>query len=103
MNKFITLFERIGIGEKTARIYLDLLAHGDASIAEICKRTSLHRPEVYRFLPFLTEERLIEEILHGKRTLYRALSPIRIEEMIHEFEKRNAPLVSELRDKYEKL
>ena len=103
MNKFITLFERIGIGEKTARIYLDLLEYGDSSIADICKRTSLHRPEVYRFLPFLIEEKLIEETIEWKRNLYKARSPERIEEMIHEFEKRNAPLVSELRDKYEKL
>lgn len=103
MNRFITLFERLGIGEKTARIYLDLLEYGDSSIADIVKRTSLHRPEIYRFIPFLIEEELVEETLHGKRTLYRALSPNRIEQLIQEFEKHNTPLVNELKNKYGKL
>lgn len=103
MNKFIILFERIGIPEKTARIYLDLLDHGESSIADICKRTTLHRAEVYRAIPFLKEEKLIEETILWKRNLYRALSPDRIEAMIHEFEKRNTPLVSELKNKYDTL
>ena len=63
MDKFITLFERIGISEKTARIYLTLLEHGTSSIADICKRGVLHRAEVYRAIPYLREERLIEETI----------------------------------------
>lgn len=103
MNKFITLFERIGIPEKTARIYLDLLDHGNSSIAEICQRTALHRPEAYRALPFLVEEQLVRENTKWKRMFYSALSPARIEEMTRDFEKRSLPLIDLLRNKYENL
>ena len=103
MDKFITLFERIGISEKTARIYLTLLECGTSSIADICQSAWLHRAEVYRAIPYLKEERLIEEVIRWKRSLYKALPPDRIEYMIREFEKRNTPLVSELQEKYEKL
>lgn len=103
MNKYITLFERLGIPEKTAKIYLDLLEHGTSSIAEISRRTTLHRPEIYRAIPLLTEETLIREVTRGKRTLYTALSPERIDEMIREFERRNTPLIGELMRQYERL
>lgn len=103
MEKYIKLFEKLGIWEKMTRIYLDLLEYGTSSIADICQRTDLHRPEVYRSLPFLIESVLIRELTKWKRTLYAALPPERIEDMIREFEKRNTPLVSELRAKYDKL
>jgi sugar-specific transcriptional regulator TrmB len=70
MNKFILLFERLGIPEKTARTYLDLLEHGTSSIAEICLRTGLHRPEAYRILPHLMELGLVKETVRGKRKSY---------------------------------
>jgi sugar-specific transcriptional regulator TrmB len=62
MEKYIKLFERIGIREKMTRIYLDLLEYGTSSIADICQRTELHRPEIYRSLPFLIESALIREL-----------------------------------------
>ena len=84
-------------------VYLDLLEHGTSSISEIARRSGLHRIEIYRALPYLSEEKLITEITRGKRTLYRPLAPDRIEEMIRDFERRNAPMVDELKGKYEKL
>lgn len=103
MNTFLTLFERIGIPEKVARIYLDLLDHGGSSIADICQRTELHRPEVYRALPYLIEEKLVREYIKWKRNFYNALSPVRIEEMARDFEKRSAPLIDQLKNKFENL
>ncbi len=103
MEKYIQLFEKLGIPEKTARIYLTLLEHGTLSISDICNKWNLHRPEVYRALPLLEEEKLIQGTIKWKRTLYRALSPERIEELIRDFERKNAPIVSELRQKYENL
>ncbi len=103
MDKFITLFQRLGIPEKTARIYLDLLTYGSSSISEMSLRTTLHRPEIYRSLPFLIEERLIEETLRWKRSFYKALSPDRIEALIREFEQKNEPIVAELKNQYERL
>lgn len=102
MDKFLTLFHRIGIPEKTAKIYLDLLEYWSSSISDISKRTTLHRPEIYRFLPFLIEEHLIEEIMKWKRALYKALSPHRIEELVHEFERKNEPIIKELKNQYER-
>ncbi len=103
MEKYIKLFERLGIGEKISRVYLDLLEHGTSNIAEIWRRTWLHRVEVYRAIPLLEEEKLIISIKKWKRTFYRPLSPEHIDEMIRDFERRNSPLTLELMGKYEKL
>lgn len=103
MEKYIQLFEKLGIPEKTARIYLTLLEYGTLSISDICSQWGLHRPEVYRALPLLEEEKLIQTITKGKRTFYRALSPERIEELIRDFERKQTPIISELRQKYENL
>lgn len=102
MEKFLRLFERLGISEHGATLYLDLLEHGTSSVSDIAKRTGLHRVEIYRVLPLMKWEQLITEIPRGKRVLYRALSPERIEALIRDFERRNSPLLDELKDKYEK-
>jgi hypothetical protein len=49
------------------------------------------------------EEHLVEENIKWKRTFYKALSPDRIEVLIHEFEKKNEPIVKELKNQYERL
>jgi sugar-specific transcriptional regulator TrmB len=103
MEKYIKLLERLGIGEKISRVYLDLLEHGTSSIADVSRRSELHRIEVYRAIPYLEEEKLITPIQRGKRTLYRPLSPEGIHDMIRDFERRNAPVMDELMNKYEKL
>lgn len=103
MDKYILLLNRLGMTEKAAKIYLKLLEHGTASISEICQRTELHRPEVYRNIPILIEKSLIEEVIRGKRTFYKAGSPDHIESLIHDFESRSKPLISELQNQYEKL
>lgn len=56
MEKYIQLFEKLGIGEKISRVYLDLLEHGTSTIADITKRSWLHRVEVYRALPILRKK-----------------------------------------------
>lgn len=53
MEKFLRLFERLGISEHGARLYLDLLEHGTSSVSDIAKRTGLHRVEIYRVLPLM--------------------------------------------------
>lgn len=103
MDKFINLFKKLWVSEHASILYLDLLEHGTSSIADIVKRTTLHRPEVYGAIPFLEESRLISLVSKGKRTYYQAGSPERIEDMIRDFEKKNSSLVSLLREKYEKL
>lgn len=103
MDKYIKLFERLGIGEKIARVYLYLLEYGTSNITDITKRTGLHRIEVYRAIPLLEEEKLITSLLRWKRTLYRPLSPERIYELIRDFERRNAPIMDDLMMQYEKL
>ncbi len=55
MNNYQALLTKLGIPEKAAIIYIDLLDHGRSSPSQIVIRTGLHRPEVYRYLPILTE------------------------------------------------
>lgn len=56
MKNYQTILERLGVPEKASIIYIDLIEHGRSSPSEIVARTGLHRPEVYRYLPFLTDK-----------------------------------------------
>ena len=103
MDKFLNLFKKLWLSEHVGMIYLDLLEHDSSSIADITKRTTLHRPEVYSAIPLLEENGLITSLTKWKRTYYQAWSPERIEDMIRDFEKKNSWLVWLLRDKYDKL
>ncbi len=55
MNNYQTLLSKLGIPEKAAIIYINLLDQGRSSPSQIVMRTGLHRPEVYRYLPILIE------------------------------------------------
>jgi len=74
MNE-ITLLSHIWLTKEASLIYISLLKNGDANISTISKRTSLHRPIIYRYLPYLQELWLVSQSLKGKRILYIAENP----------------------------
>ena len=78
------LLQQLGLSKHGAAIYLTLLEHGESSVAEIARNAPVLRPLVYRALPALIERGLIGKVPEGKRTLYVALSPARLEELWEE-------------------
>ncbi len=71
LNKLI----EIGLPKEQAEIYLALLADGPAAIAEISRRTGLHRLNIYKAIPSLVSAGLLQESRKGKRKLFVASDP----------------------------
>ncbi len=103
MNKYLSLFSQIGIDEKSGLIYLSLLEYGGSPISEIVKNTNIHRVEVYRKLPYLLEVWLLKESKVGKRKIYIAASPKKIEELIELQKESSEKRITELIEKYGNL
>jgi len=100
MKNYQWILAKLGISEKAVKLYVDLLDHGRSSPSEIVARTGLHRPEVYRYIPFLADKWLVVTSKTGKRQFFTAWSPERIAELLSELEQNANYVISELNEKY---
>jgi sugar-specific transcriptional regulator TrmB len=72
----------LGLSEHEGVIYLAALKLGSASISDLAREARIHRPEVYKCIPMLKQKGLLSESLQGKRTIYIAESPRKLEEQL---------------------
>lgn len=70
-----SLLSLMGVPQKPATIYTTLLEHGAATIADIVRESGMHRPDVYKYLPYLEHRGLVTPRTVGKRRCYAATSP----------------------------
>lgn len=74
--------EGLGIGEKSAKVYLAGLALGITTVQDLARKSGLKRPTVYLHLDELVKQGLFEYIsLNGKK-YYRAAEPQALEERL---------------------
>ena len=71
--------QEIGLSEKEAQVYLALLTVDKDSIPEIAKKTGINRTTVYPVLETLENKGLVSETQDGKKVLYVAAPPERLE------------------------
>lgn len=74
--------QEIGLSEKESQIYLALLEVDSESIQDISKKTGINRTTVYPVLESLAQKGLVGEIQDGKKTLYQAAAPERLETFV---------------------
>jgi sugar-specific transcriptional regulator TrmB len=72
-------FSSIGLEEKTGRIYLAGLELGTTTIQELARVSGIKRPTVYSYMDDLLASGLFEQIVRGKKRLYRAADPAALE------------------------
>lgn len=94
------LISRLGIGTNEAEIYLSLVEKGSGTVSDIATRIGLHRPTVYKHLPNLQEAGLITTTTKGKRTLYVAESPSKLERLLEETSAQLHTLIPELTESF---
>jgi sugar-specific transcriptional regulator TrmB len=83
MNDKITKFlTDIGLSEKEVLVYLALLPVDGSSVIELSKATSINRTTLYPILEDLVQKRLIVEVKQGKKTVFQAEPPERIETFV---------------------
>lgn len=80
------LFSELGIGEKEAKIYQILLKLGQSPIQLILKISSFKRGTIYNILETLIAYELVNTKKVGKKTLYAASPPGKLQDLVTEQE-----------------
>lgn len=73
--------ENIWLTPVQSSIYISLIQNGSLSIIDISRQTWINRPSIYATLPYLQELWLVNQIIKGKRKLYKAESPDNLEHL----------------------
>ncbi len=94
--------EPLGIPLAASKIYTSLIEVGAGNITEISLRTGLYRPLVYKNLNFLIGKGLVSTYKSGKRSIYVAEPPKRLEQYLSEFVDTTQVAFEELNRKYTK-
>lgn len=99
MDDFMVL-ERLGLPAREKSVYLALLAHGPSNVSQIARATGLHRPTVYQLLPALKEKGLVAYSPKGRRGVYAAESPRKLERLVGDLNDEFAQALPELLHAY---
>ncbi len=79
---FEKYLQEIGLSDKEASVYLNLLNTGDSSVGEIAESTKIKRPTVYTIVESLSKKGLVSETTKGTKTKYQAEPPERLETFV---------------------
>lgn len=95
------ILNNLGLDLNEEKAYIFLLENGPSSPTDIEKSVSIHRPIVYKSLESLKNKNLVTISPKGKRTLYVAESPEKLETMFRALEKTFFNDVEDLHTLYE--
>lgn len=76
--------QQFGLNQKQAQVYLGLLELGTATVIEVAKKTGIKRTTVYDVLVELEKKGLIAQSKKGKRRIFLAQEPERLEKILEE-------------------
>jgi HTH-type transcriptional regulator, sugar sensing transcriptional regulator len=76
--------ENLGLTDKEAKVYLAVLELGEGNIQDISKKSGVKRTTVYDILDSLKEKKLISSLNKGKKALFSAEDPRKIESQLDE-------------------
>lgn len=71
----IQLLKGIGLSDKAARIYIAAIELGEATVAELSKKSKVTRTSIYHVIEELKEKGCIHEVRRTKKTLYIPTDP----------------------------
>ncbi len=94
------ILEKIGLNKHESSIYLALLELGPSHIAQISEKSSIHRPLIYKALPSLIDRKLVTQTKRGKRTIFMAEPPNRLETLFDDLKIDFFEILPDLEDQY---
>ena len=76
--------QNLGLSDKEAKLYLAVLELGEANIGQIALKSGVKRTTAYDVINSLKEKRLLTEITKGKKALFSAEDPRKLEGQLDE-------------------
>jgi sugar-specific transcriptional regulator TrmB len=95
---FHAILRRLGLTTQEAAIYTALIENGAGTVSDIAKWSGLHRPIVYKHLTPLVEKGLIARSPRGKRTIFLAEPPEKLERLLEDIRLELSPVIQQLRE-----
>lgn len=90
-------FKDIGLNEKQARLYLFVLEHGAQTATELAKALGEQRTNIYLLAEELEQKRLLERDETKPVVHFVASSPVRVQRLLQQEQKRLADQAAQLR------
>ena len=81
---FEPILQQLGLSKNEAKIYEICLKNGELPVAEISRKSEIHRRNVYDALKRLVEKGIIIEIISNRENLYQAVDPAKFSEFLAE-------------------
>lgn len=81
------LFQTLGLSPNEARIYEALLTFGGSGVSTIALRSSVHRRNAYDAVHRLIEKGLVSEVFSQGETIYEAVEPGKLMELVKDKER----------------
>lgn len=100
---FSEVFQQLGLAKNEARIYEALIVEGEQSVAEISKRSKVHRRNVYDSLDRLMHKGLVFEIQQKYESRFQAVDPSRLMDVIDEKKELLSRALPQLHDYFHKV
>lgn len=94
--------QELGLSPNEAKIYHALLTYGGAGVSTISVRAHIHRRNTYDAVHRLKKKGLVFESFGSKETVYEAVEPAKLMELIREKELRLSSVMPELQELYHK-
>ncbi len=91
----------VGLKPDAISVYLYLLRNPNSLPTDIAKGTDLYRTQVYKALQELKEKKLVLLSSHGKRIVYSADSPTRLEQLFHSVEQTFLDSIEDMHKEYD--
>ncbi|MDD3486891.1 MAG: helix-turn-helix domain-containing protein [Candidatus Moranbacteria bacterium] len=76
--------EKLGLSDKEAKVYLAVLELGEGNIAQIAKKSGVKRTTVYDIALSLKSKNLLLETMKGKKNIYSAEDPRKLDDVYDE-------------------
>jgi len=93
---FIEQFKDLGLTDKEASIYLELLKSEGLLVSEISEKTKLNRSSLYSLLNSLSKKGFISYVIKNNTRYYRAAEPQKLMQIQKEKEKRLSEIMPRL-------
>lgn len=97
----LTIFQELGLSPNEAKIYRALLEYGGSGVSTISLRAKVHRRNAYDAIQRLQHKGLVSEIYGKGETIFEAVEPGKLMELIHEKEIKLTSIMPQLRKTYQ--